>query len=258
GAPLLLLTTTGARTGRPHTTPAVYAEDGDRLLVFGSNAGQDHHPAWYHNLLANPQVLVERGDESFPAVATVLTGAERDHLYAEQAHRDPAFVRYQAGTARVIPVVALTRVDASDRGGAATAQLRQIHAGLRSELASLRQGVDDYLAGRTDGVTLPEQSDNIRKHCLTFCGSLHAHHTREDGVFDQLERQLPGLTEALDRLRREHVVVAELNNRIADLVEKLGTGDDEQLRAELNRLSTELEAHFDYEEQHLGPALDAA
>jgi len=258
GAPLLLLTTTGARTDRPHTTPAVYAEDGDRLLVFGSNSGQHHHPAWFHNLVANPQVVVERGDESFPALATVLTGPERDRLYAEQADRAPAFIQYQAGTTRVIPVIALTRVDAADRGGAATAQLRQIHAGLRSELAALRQSVDDCLAGRTDGVTLPAAADSLRRHCLTFCGALHAHHTREDGVFDQLERQIPGLTETLDRLRREHVAVAELNNRIADLVEKLGTGDDERLPAELDHLSTELEAHFDYEEQHLGPTLDAA
>jgi deazaflavin-dependent oxidoreductase (nitroreductase family) len=110
GAPLILLTTTGARSGRPHTNPTVYAEDADHLIVFATNAGQPANPSWLYNIRANPQVLVELGDERFEATATEVTGAERDRLYADQAHRNPAFAKYETMTNRVIPVVALTRI----------------------------------------------------------------------------------------------------------------------------------------------------
>ena len=109
GAPMLLLTTTGAKTGRRLTSPLVYAQDGDRLLVFASKAGAPTNPAWYHNLVANPTVTVEVGTETLEARATVVTGEERDRLYAEQAKRMPNFATYQENTTRVIPVVALER-----------------------------------------------------------------------------------------------------------------------------------------------------
>ena len=109
GAPMLLLTTTGAKTGRRLTSPLVYARDGDRLLVFASKAGAPTNPAWFHNLVANPSVTVEVGPETFEAKATVVTGEERDRLYAEQARRMPGFATYQQNTSRVIPVVALER-----------------------------------------------------------------------------------------------------------------------------------------------------
>ncbi|MGW5688609.1 nitroreductase/quinone reductase family protein [Nonomuraea sp. NPDC003754] len=111
GAPLVLLTTVGARSGAVKTNPAVYLRDGERILVFGSNAGQDRHPAWYHNLLANPDVVVELGSERFAARAVPLAGEERDRMYERQAAIDPAFAAYQANTSRVIPVVALHRLD---------------------------------------------------------------------------------------------------------------------------------------------------
>ncbi|HET6296730.1 MAG TPA: nitroreductase/quinone reductase family protein, partial [Kribbella sp.] len=107
GALLLLLTTTGTRSGRPHTNPTVYAEDASRLIIFASNNGQPTTPAWLHNLRANPAVTVERGTTRYAAVATELTGPERDRLYAEQSDRDPAFKAYQAATTRIIQVVAL-------------------------------------------------------------------------------------------------------------------------------------------------------
>lgn len=110
GATLLLLTTTGAKSGRRLTTPVVYATDGDRLLVFASKAGAPTNPAWYHNLVANPSVTLEVGPETFAARATVLAGEERDRLFAEQAGRNPGFAEYQAKTSRVIPVVALERI----------------------------------------------------------------------------------------------------------------------------------------------------
>jgi deazaflavin-dependent oxidoreductase (nitroreductase family) len=110
GAPLLLLTTTGAKTGRQHTTPVMYLQDGERYLVFASKAGAPTNPAWYHNLLAHPTATVEVGTETFPVRATEVKGAERDRLYAEQARRYPGFADYQTKTTRVIPVVALERM----------------------------------------------------------------------------------------------------------------------------------------------------
>lgn len=109
GRTLLLLTTTGAQTGRTHTTPAIYLEDAGRYIVFASNGGAPHNPGWYHNVRANPDVLVEVGTESFPATAAVLEGPERDELFRRQADHDPSFDEYQAGMDRLMPVIALTR-----------------------------------------------------------------------------------------------------------------------------------------------------
>ena len=110
GRTLLLLTTTGAKTGRTHTTPAIYLEDAGRYIVFASNGGAPHNPGWYHNVHANPDVRVEVGTESFTAEAAVLEGPERDELFRRQADRDPSFDEYQAGMTRVMPVVALMRI----------------------------------------------------------------------------------------------------------------------------------------------------
>ncbi|HUZ39506.1 MAG TPA: nitroreductase family deazaflavin-dependent oxidoreductase [Streptosporangiaceae bacterium] len=107
GAPLLLLTTRGRKSGVTRTNPMMYLADGERLMVFASKAGAPTHPDWYLNLLANPEVTVEVGTESFTATATDLTGEERDRIYAEQARRYPGFAEYQTKTDRVIPVVEL-------------------------------------------------------------------------------------------------------------------------------------------------------
>ena len=110
GAPVLLLTTTGAKTGRQHTTPVMYLADGDRLAVFATKAGAPTNPDWYHNLLANPRATVEVGTETFEVDAEVATPEERNRLYAIQAERYPGFAEYEAMTSRVIPVVLLRRV----------------------------------------------------------------------------------------------------------------------------------------------------
>ncbi len=110
GAPLLLLTTTGAKTGRRLTSPLMYNTDGDRLLIFASKAGAPTNPAWYHNLVANPKVTLEVGAETFDATAMVLHGEERDRLFARHAAQYPGFADYQANTSRTIPVIALERV----------------------------------------------------------------------------------------------------------------------------------------------------
>jgi len=109
GKPLLLLTTTGAKSGQRRTNPTMYLRDGDRLLVFASRGGTPTNPDWYYNLLAHPEVTVEVGAETYAATATVLSGEERDRLYAKQAGLYPQFAEYQAKTTRQIPVIALER-----------------------------------------------------------------------------------------------------------------------------------------------------
>jgi deazaflavin-dependent oxidoreductase (nitroreductase family) len=109
GRPLLLLTTTGAKSGQRRTTPVMYLPDGDRLLVFATKAGAPTNPAWYHNLLAHPEVTVEVGTETYETIATPLTGEERDRLFARQAELYPQFGQYQARATRKIPVIALER-----------------------------------------------------------------------------------------------------------------------------------------------------
>ncbi|TWF82949.1 nitroreductase family deazaflavin-dependent oxidoreductase [Kitasatospora viridis] len=110
GVPLLLLTTTGARSGEPRVMPMTYLADGERLVVFAANGGRPNHPGWYHNLLADPAARVEIGTEAFPVTATVLEGSERERLWAQQLVRTPYFEGFQerAGDRR-IPIVALTR-----------------------------------------------------------------------------------------------------------------------------------------------------
>jgi deazaflavin-dependent oxidoreductase (nitroreductase family) len=109
GRDLLLLTTTGRKSGNKHTTPIVYTRDGDRLLVYGSNNGAPKDSDWYLNLVADPGVVVEVGDERYDATAAPLDGEERDREYAAQTKRVPTFAEYQEKTTRVIPVVALHR-----------------------------------------------------------------------------------------------------------------------------------------------------
>ena len=110
GATVLLLSTTGAKTGRVRTSPLVYLDGGDgTVYVFASKGGAPTNPAWYHNLLAKPSVTVERGNERYEAIATPITGPLRDEIYARQVERFPGFGEYQQKAGRVIPVVALRR-----------------------------------------------------------------------------------------------------------------------------------------------------
>ncbi|MHB6911116.1 nitroreductase family deazaflavin-dependent oxidoreductase [Streptomyces sp. DB-54] len=109
GQALLLLTTTGARSGLPRTTPACYLADADgRLAVFPSNGGAATPPAWYRNLTAHPEVTVEVGARVFRARATEATGPTRDRLWDQQVAADPQFAAFQGRAGRRIPVVVLT------------------------------------------------------------------------------------------------------------------------------------------------------
>jgi len=109
GRPVVLITTTGAKSGQRHTTPLVYGKDGDKLFIVASMGGAPKHPAWYFNVVANPEVTVEIGTETFEARARVAEAAERDDLYAKQAAAMPAFAEYEQKTTRKIPVVVLER-----------------------------------------------------------------------------------------------------------------------------------------------------
>jgi deazaflavin-dependent oxidoreductase (nitroreductase family) len=104
--PILLLTTTGAKSGRQHTTPLMYVRDGDRPVVFATAGGSPKNPAWYHNLLANPEVDVEIGEESFGAVAVVAEGAEHERLAVAS---NPPLGAYPEKVNRPIPLIALER-----------------------------------------------------------------------------------------------------------------------------------------------------
>ncbi len=110
GLPLLLLTTTGAKTGRALTKPLAYTKDGDRIFVIASFAGSPNNPAWFNNLVVNPTVTVEVGSERFQARALVTTGEERQRLFNTQADKIPIFHDYQKKTARQIPVVVFERI----------------------------------------------------------------------------------------------------------------------------------------------------
>lgn len=109
GASMLLLTNKGAKSGTLRTTPLVCSADGDRIVIIASMGGAPNSPAWYHNLVANPDVTVEVGTEKYRARASVAQGAERDRLFAAQAALMPQFNEYQAKTTRRIPVVVLDR-----------------------------------------------------------------------------------------------------------------------------------------------------
>lgn len=243
GARLLLLTTTGARTGRTHTTPLGYLPDGERVLVIGSAGGADSHPDWFHNVLADPNVTVEDGAFTYAATATVLEGEERDAAFARAVEADPGWDEYQRATDRTLPVVALDPVGGPP-AGSITELLVGVHEAFRAELHRIRTELD------SSGSLLGAQ---LRINCLTLCQGLHQHHVGEDtGLFPAIAERHPGSSSVLERLKADH-------ERIADTTERLRAAAHAQsrdvARAELVRLTTELERHLDDEEEWLLPLL---
>jgi len=107
GANLLLLTTTGAKSGRPRLSPLAYFRVESKLIIIGSFAGSDVNPAWVHNLRSNPSAHIEVGNDSFDVTARELLSTERDELFAKIITVAPGFAEYQAKTARVIPLFEL-------------------------------------------------------------------------------------------------------------------------------------------------------
>ncbi|WCO66418.1 nitroreductase family deazaflavin-dependent oxidoreductase [Iamia majanohamensis] len=108
GAPMILVHTVGARSGQPRVNPLVYQPlDGERVAIFASAAGADHHPAWFHNLVATPEVEVEVGTDVRTVRARVAEGDERERIWEAQKAAAPGFADYEAKTDRTIPVVVL-------------------------------------------------------------------------------------------------------------------------------------------------------
>ncbi|HYN99062.1 MAG TPA: nitroreductase family deazaflavin-dependent oxidoreductase [Actinomycetota bacterium] len=110
GAPMVLVTSTGEKTGKPRTNPLMYLPDGDRVVIFASYGGAPENPQWFNNLVANPEAAAEVGTETFKVRAVVTEGEERDRLFEEQKRRYPQFAEYEKKTDREIPVVALERI----------------------------------------------------------------------------------------------------------------------------------------------------
>ncbi len=106
---LLLLHTTGAKSGRPRLNPVAYTKDRDRLVIIASKGGAESHPDWYYNVLTNPNVTVEVGTEKYDAIATVEEEPERTRLYDQMAAQYPGFETYRQKTSRKIPVITLKR-----------------------------------------------------------------------------------------------------------------------------------------------------
>jgi deazaflavin-dependent oxidoreductase (nitroreductase family) len=273
GAPLVLVTTAGRKTGQPRTNPVGYLRDGKRYLIFGSNLGRPSHPGWYHNLLASPQVTMEigTGDGHVKPLATravVLDGAERDRLYQRQCTISPAFREYQEKTTRTIPVVALYPLDLSEspeRSRMLGEQLIAHHNTLRAELARIRAQIGAVPSGTPEpkaaGRPTANLADQLRQHCLSYCYGLQLHHIREDGSFSALEQHFPYLTPAINRLRSEHRLVAKALAGLEALLTRgmpADLSDAEKLRTQLDRVVSGLEEHFTYEEEHLLLALNEA
>ncbi|XRQ13801.1 nitroreductase/quinone reductase family protein [Actinomadura welshii] len=245
---LLLLTTTGARSGRPHTTPLGYLLDGDRVLVIASAGGSPKHPDWFRNLLANPRVTVESGGFRYEADAVVLEGGERDAAFARAAEADPGWAEYETRSGRTLPVVALVQLQAGPPAGPETLgeMILAVHGEFRRELDLIRKEV------AASGAGLGAQ---LRINCLTLCQGLGNHHLGEDTqLFPLVERHHPELGPTLARLKDEHRTMQRL---LEELRLVLDYGDAPSLLTEVERLTEALHAHLDHEEEKLVPLLDA-
>jgi len=236
---LIMLTTTGARTGRNHRVPLGPLHIDGRLVVIASAMGSPKHPAWYHNIRHNPLVTVETDTEKFEAMAAIAP--DRDSLFAKAVELAPGFADYQARTTRLLPVVVLHRLDRVRRMGD---WIVEVHDWLRTELRDLRAQLDSG------------EPVHFSKRCLGFCSALTRHHTGEDAaIFPMLAVQFPALAPALTKLGDEHVVVARLQEEIQRLVDE--ETEPARLRTEFDRLASLLDTHFAYEEAAIVKALNA-
>ncbi|KUL52841.1 nitroreductase/quinone reductase family protein [Streptomyces sp. NRRL S-1521] len=265
GVELLLLTTTGAKSGKEHTTPLGFVRDGDLLLIVGSDLGAPRHPDWYHNVLAHPSVRVELGAEEFQAVAVPAEGERRDLLFERVVAAEPGYADYQERTTRLLPVVALER-PAHEAGipteaGNFAEKMTQVHLWLRGQLRHVRDETDAYFAALAahqgpEAPPVPGLGLRIRQHCLAFCDALAFHHTSEDAhLFPVMAGHHPELRDTFERLAEEHREVARVQGGLVALLAGIGDADPEAFRTELARMSVELTRHLDFEEEALLPIL---
>lgn len=225
----LRLTTTEAESGAKRTTELDYVRSEGRLTVVVPGPGS---PGWYRDLLDHPFVEVRLDEQELGLIAVPSEDGR---------------------------TVALER--APGENGAAPAEVRtladkllEIHAWLRAQLAHVTAESEAHFASPNgSGAPLGLQ---IRQHCLAFCEALSHHHNGEDaGVFPGIAAHHPHLRETLDRLTEEHRTVARIKEGLVALLADIGTADPERFRTELARMSKELTAHLDYEEEWLIPVL---
>jgi deazaflavin-dependent oxidoreductase (nitroreductase family) len=262
GGNLLLLTTTGAKSGKEATTPLGYVRHGESLLVVGSNLGAPQHPDWYFNVLAHPVVRVEIGTQTLELLAVPAEGARREELFELVARAAPGYRDYQAQTTRSLPVVVLERAEpdgwaAPREVNSLADKLVEVHTWLRAQLRQVRAEVDAHFAARHPAPGAPPGLGlQIRQRCLAFCRTLEFHHTSEDAhLFPGIARYHPELADVFDRLGEEHRTVTRIQGELAALLADISRADPRRFRSELDRMSRELNAHLDYEEETLLPLL---
>lgn len=266
GGDLLLLTTTGAKSGTERTTPLGYVRHGELLLLVGSNLGAPNHPAWYHNLLAHPVVRVEIGTRTFQALAVPAEGDRRDELFAHAVRSALGYGDYQDRTTRLLPVVVLERAEPDGWAGPGEVRtladkVMEVHTWLRAQLRQVAAEADAHFAGRAahQGPGEPPALSlglQIRQRCLAFCQALEFHHTSEDGhLFPGIARHHPHLGDTFARLEDEHRTVARIRTALVDLLAGIGIAEPKRFRFELAAMAAELNAHLDYEEEAIVPLL---
>jgi deazaflavin-dependent oxidoreductase (nitroreductase family) len=267
GWALILLTTTGAKTGLRRTSLLGRLEIDGKLVVVASAMGAPANPAWYHNIRRNPLVTIETGTQTYEALAAIPPGDERDALFARVVDEAPGFADHQAKTSRELPVVVLHRVTPEPGAGRVKGMgdwIVEVHDWLRNELNELRRQVDSVIDGSAASAVIErpprDLGQALQEHCLSFCEALKRHHTGEDTVaFPMLAKKFPALAPALAKLGEEHAVVGRLQEELQQLIEGYvpGESDPVKLRDDLEFLASALEAHYDYEEETIVDALNA-
>jgi deazaflavin-dependent oxidoreductase (nitroreductase family) len=265
GWTLAVLTTVGAKSGLRRESILGYLEFDGKGIVVASSNGADKHPAWYHNIRRNPIVTVETGSDTYQAIAAIPPAQERDKLFDRVIAEAPGYADHQAKTTREIPVVVLHRIGpkpGEERVKGMGDWIVEVHDWLRKELETLRAQANQAIEGGMDTIerTPPDLAQQMRTHCLNFCGALKKHHSGEDmAMFPMLAKQFPALAPALAQLGEEHTLVARLQDDIQRLDDSFvpGETDSVQLRADLEQLANQLESHFRYEEETIVTALNA-
>ena len=265
GWTLAVLTTVGAKSGLRRESILGYLEFDGKGIVVASSNGADKHPAWYHNIRKNPIVTVETGSDTYQAIAAIPPAQERDKLFDRVIAEAPGYADHQAKTTREIPVVVLHRIGpkpGEERVKGMGDWIVEVHDWLRKELETLRAQANQAIEGGIDTIerTPPDLAQQMRTHCLNFCGALKKHHGGEDmAMFPMLAKQFPALAPALAQLGEEHTLVARLQDDIQQLVDSFvpGETDSVQLRTDLEQLANQLESHFRYEEETIVTALNA-
>ena len=187
GMSCILLRTIGRRSGKPHTVCLSYLPDGDSMVIVGSFGGAEHHPAWYHNLRANPEVIVQRREQVFSATAETLTGDEREALWETRIAGASRYARYQQRTDREIPLVRLSYPTLTGRDPATASpgrrgsrvrgrnrRPRQV-SGLWSLVSDVTGPVRDQEANRLGDSDL---GNNATSQTQKTLGSRHTDHLR--------------------------------------------------------------------------------